>query len=249
MTKNAMIHPVRYVVEHVESGTEDGTDSWFRNPQAQASAHFGIGNDGRIDQWVDTDDKAWAEAFYNPRAYSIETEGGPDTPLTNAQVESFARLFTWLANLDGIPFQITDDPNGRGLITHGDLGSLGGSHFGCPGDQRKAQRGAILDRARQLVGQPPQPASNPAPAPAPAPSGDIYSVEAIVAQLPTVKQGDTGQYVRICQALIVANGRNVAIDGDFGPSTTSALKDWQGAVGLGPDGICGPQTWRRLHCI
>lgn len=248
MTRGAMSHPVRGVVEHVEAGTESGTDSWFHNPQAQASAHFGIAKDGTVDQWVDTDDKAWAEATYNPVFWSIETEGDANTPLTAAQIESFAHVFVWLANLDGIPFAVTDSPSGRGLITHGDLGGPGGSHFGCPGDQRKAQRGQIIDRARSLVGQTPPVATNPSPAPTP-PSGDIYTVEAEVAALPVIKQGSTGQFVRICQGLLIANGRNVGVDGDFGPASAAALREWQGAAGLTADGVCGPQTWRRLLCI
>ena len=50
------------VILHIMEGILDGTDSWFRNPQAQASAHFGVGKDGRVYQWVDTADKAWAQA-------------------------------------------------------------------------------------------------------------------------------------------------------------------------------------------
>jgi len=37
------------VVLHIMEGTLDGS-----------SAHFGVGKDGRMFQWVDTSDKAWA---------------------------------------------------------------------------------------------------------------------------------------------------------------------------------------------
>lgn len=36
---------------------------------------------------------------------------------------------------------------------------------------------------------------------------------------------------------------HIFIDGDFGPQTEAALKEFQKAHGLVPDGICGPQTW------
>jgi len=85
-----MVHPVKFVVEHVEAGTEQGSISWFQNPLAKVSAHFLIALDGPLHQAVDTDDVAWAEANFNPHAYSVETEGTPATALTDAQVRTFA---------------------------------------------------------------------------------------------------------------------------------------------------------------
>lgn len=38
----------------------------------------------------------------------------------------------------------------------------------------------------------------------------------------------------------------VADDGDFGPGTEKALKDWQGANGLAVDGIAGPDTFAAI---
>jgi peptidoglycan hydrolase-like protein with peptidoglycan-binding domain len=35
-------------------------------------------------------------------------------------------------------------------------------------------------------------------------------------------------------------------DGDFGPGTEQALKNWQAANGLTADGIAGPATLARL---
>lgn len=38
----------------------------------------------------------------------------------------------------------------------------------------------------------------------------------------------------------------VTADGDFGPGTEKALKDWQGANGLVADGIAGPDTFAAI---
>lgn len=165
-TPGAMQHPARGLVLHVEEGTEAGTDSWFHNPKAQASADFGIAKDGTLHQWVDClpggpSDKAWAEAYYNPHWYSVETEGTHSEPLTDAQCVTVGRLFRELSHADGFPLQVTDDPQGQGLITHGALGNLGGGHFGCPGDARSAQRQHIADLARGA----PAPPAPPPPAP------------------------------------------------------------------------------------
>lgn len=40
--------------------------------------------------------------------------------------------------------------------------------------------------------------------------------------------------------------RNIAVDGDFGPRTEQAVKDFQKMVGLKQDGIIGPRTLAKL---
>src|SRR5207244_7199464 len=49
----------RILIVHIMQGTLAGTDSWFRNPDAQVSAHFGVGKTGTIYQWVDKANRAW----------------------------------------------------------------------------------------------------------------------------------------------------------------------------------------------
>lgn len=144
------------VVLHIMEGILDGTDSWFRNPQAQASAHFGTGKDGRVYQWVDTADKAWAQAEGNPRNISIENEGNVGDTLTTAQLERVAEILAWAHTVHGVPLALNDSPTGRGLGWHGMGGAAWGGHVNCPGDLIKAQRQWILTRARDLAYVQPQ---------------------------------------------------------------------------------------------
>lgn len=139
------------VVLHIMEGILDGTDSWFRNPQAQASAHFGVGRDGRIYQWVDTRDKAWAQAEGNPRNISIENEGYAGDSLTQAQIEGCAQILAWARTVHGVPLRVNDSPTAQGLGWHGMGGAAWGGHTGCPGDLIRAQRTAIVTRAGQLL--------------------------------------------------------------------------------------------------
>jgi putative chitinase len=56
-----------------------------------------------------------------------------------------------------------------------------------------------------------------------------------------VRRGSRGETVAAVQARL-----GLAADGDFGPGTEQALKNWQAANGLTPDGIAGPATLARL---
>jgi len=66
------------------------------------------------------------------------------------------------------------------------------------------------------------------------------------ASWPTVQQGQTGERVKTVQYLLNAHGSSLTVDGVFGSATTSALRSFQSAHGLGVDGIVGAQTWQAL---
>ena len=67
---------------------------------------------------------------------------------------------------------------------------------------------------------------------------------------PTLKEGSKGIAVRGLQRrLIEAGYADLEIDGKFGPATEAAVKAFQAAAGLDPDGIVGPKTWDRLRGV
>ncbi|MCD7735324.1 MAG: peptidoglycan-binding protein [Clostridiales bacterium] len=68
-----------------------------------------------------------------------------------------------------------------------------------------------------------------------------------VSTLSTIKSGSTGAQVKSLQSLL--NGKNkagLAVDGDCGSKTVTAVKAYQTAQGLTVDGICGVNTWTAL---
>jgi hypothetical protein len=82
------------VLEHTMVGDLPGTIAWFNNPQARASAHFGVDQQRSIHQfgpigkgWV-----AWNAAEANQSWYGIEfaDDGNPQNPLTAAQFTASA---------------------------------------------------------------------------------------------------------------------------------------------------------------
>jgi peptidoglycan hydrolase-like protein with peptidoglycan-binding domain len=64
---------------------------------------------------------------------------------------------------------------------------------------------------------------------------------------PTISQGATGDVVkRLQRALRRTPDTGLAVDGDFGPATEAAVKEFQQGNGLTVDGIVGPNTWNAL---
>lgn len=142
--QGGLIGPVRLGVVHVMEGTLAGTDSWFMNPSAQVSAHFGVGKNGAVHQYVDTSLIAWAEANYNSVAISVEHEGNSGESLTPQQIAADQPLAQWLKKTSGIPLVMSTY---AGWCGHGQLGVEGGNHPDCPGQPILNQWPEVLNVA------------------------------------------------------------------------------------------------------
>ncbi len=68
----------------------------------------------------------------------------------------------------------------------------------------------------------------------------------VIVELSVLKKGSKGEQVKTLQRLLNAFGCNLAVDGDFGSKTYSAVRNYQKANKLEKDGICGQNTWNSL---
>jgi N-acetylmuramoyl-L-alanine amidase-like protein len=96
------------VVMHTMVGNLPGTITVFNQPNYQASAHFGIDQNGHIHQFGPVNGwMAWAQEAGNPNWYSIEhaDNGNPDNPLTDAQLTASAQVVEALATHGSFPLQ------------------------------------------------------------------------------------------------------------------------------------------------
>lgn len=211
------------LILHVCEGNGDQF-KWFNNPNADASSHFWVGKNGDIEQYVPLGTKAWAQANGNGTYASVETEGFTNEPLTDAQLNSIARIYAW----GGWPRELAEVPGQAGFGWHGMGGASWGGHFGCPGDIRRGQRQEILNRAGGAVAPP------PAPTPAPTPPNNGLGI------LPLAVDGDFG--VNTIAATQRATGATP--DGVWGPLSRQAL---QRHLGVAADGVVGPVTVRALQ--
>lgn len=237
---------VRGLVLHIQQGTEAGSEAWFKNPAAQASAHFLNPKKGGLRQLVDTKDRAWAQASGNSHWVSIENEGFVPDKLTDSQVENAAEVLAWLHKTYDVPLQSTDDPNGRGLGWHGMGGSAWGGHVGCPGDSIKAQRAAIIARAKEITG-------GSTPAKPAAPKVSLAHVVAAARKDPGAAQGHVTYKaeVLLVEKALKAEGLLAGqyVDGSFGSLTVNAYARWQkriGYSGTAADGIPGMTSLKKL---
>ena len=137
------------IVYHVMEGSLAGTDSWFRNPQSAVSAHFGVGVNGEIHQYVDVDDTAWANGIVqaptwsglrpgvNPNLYTVsiehegrhERDGQGDISAfwvpTEPQYAATLALSRWL--VESLQIEV----NAEHLIPHSAINSVDRTY--CPG--------------------------------------------------------------------------------------------------------------------
>lgn len=68
-------------------------------------------------------------------------------------------------------------------------------------------------------------------------------VEVILTML---RKGSKGPEVKSLQALLNSRGAFLAVDGDFGKNTDSAVRTYQRSKGLEVDGIVGRNTWTSI---
>ena len=95
------------VIHATANSTLEGVISWFKNPEAQVSAHYTIGKDGRIVQHVRDHDRAWHaggsrwKGVSNVNNYALGIElvnlnDGQD-PYPEEQYQANLQLCTYLA--------------------------------------------------------------------------------------------------------------------------------------------------------
>jgi len=82
----------RAIVLHTMAGKLAGADSWFANPDSQVSAHFGVGLNGEMHQYVRLADTAWANGVLEPgeRWSAIFGAGNPNPKTVSIETEDLA---------------------------------------------------------------------------------------------------------------------------------------------------------------
>ncbi|WP_353708981.1 N-acetylmuramoyl-L-alanine amidase [Cellulosimicrobium sp. ES-005] len=200
----------------------DGVVSHLCRRAGTSSAHYVI-DAGRAACIVDPDDAAWHAGSRTGNATSIGLELDP-----RATDDVYATAAEVIADL---------------RRTYGDLPLVPHKHWkntACPGVFDLAR----LDSLARGV-------ATPAPAkPAPAPAKPAPAKPAPAPTSPALKRGSTGTRVERLQRTLKTRyplyAKHLAVDGDYGPKTEAAVREFQFRAGLAVDGIAGPATHRAL---
>lgn len=124
-------YTITHITLHIMVGHLAGTDSVFNHPGG-ASAHYGIGADGTIHQYVNENDGSWSDANYasNNSTISIEHEGGKNgIPCTKACMDASAQLCADIARRQGWTHLQHNGLTGN-IWLHREI--PGTDHAGCP---------------------------------------------------------------------------------------------------------------------
>lgn len=68
----------------------------------------------------------------------------------------------------------------------------------------------------------------------------------MIANIPYAQRGTKGPLAAAIQAALCEAGHSLEIDGEFGPLTETALREYQKKNGLEVDGVAGPATYAKL---
>jgi hypothetical protein len=226
------------LVLHVQQGN-NSLAGWFNNPGAGASSTWWVSKTGVLEQYVDANVSAWAQAQGNSTYNSIESEGYTTEPLTAAAEATLARLYKWGHDVYGWPYSLAESPGVRGFGWHGMGGAAWGGHTGCPGDLRKNRRQAILTAAQ---GSAPAPDPKP-PTPAPKPPAGVPPLHVDYFGR---THNSTVPDVRTYQQQMKNRGWAIGVDGIFGPQSEQVTVQYQREKHLTADGLVGPQTWNSV---
>lgn len=145
-------YDITHITLHIMVGYLGGTDSVFKNPSTQASAHYGIGADGTIHQYVDESDGSYSDANYasNNSTISIEHEGGmAGVPCTQACMDASARLCADIAQRYGWTHLWHNGLKGN-VWLHREI--PGTDHYGCPDNTINGLNiNYIIHKANQIL--------------------------------------------------------------------------------------------------
>ncbi|KFF31639.1 N-acetylmuramoyl-L-alanine amidase [Bifidobacterium bombi] len=145
-------YSVTHITLHIMVGRLTGTDSVFAGQASQTSAHYGIGADGTIHQYVSESDGSWSDAneVSNCSTISIEHEGGmAGVPCTRACMDASAELCADIARRYGWPRLWHDGLDGN-VWLHREV--PGSDHAGCPDLAPNGLDVAyVIDKANQLL--------------------------------------------------------------------------------------------------
>ena len=225
------------------------------------SSHYGIGNDGRIGNYVDESNTAWTDSNWNSncKSVTIETSNsktGGNWPVSDKALNSLIKLVADIAKRNGLGKLV----KGQNLTWHSMYASTT-----CPGDYLRSKMDYIVSEANKINGYGVQNISNNTNNSSSQKSGSNrekslqtalnkcgakLSVDGSYGSLTTKAVSKYWNYKEVIkwvqQVLKELGYYKGSIDGLRGPLTKDATRRYQKDNGLTQDKIAGPNTIKSL---
>lgn len=251
----------RWIAIHTQEGGRTARDlaAYLANPASEVSYHVVV-DDREVLKCVGEQDRPWAAANANDYAFHVCAAGSyagwsrgkwletdaRDGKNEDVELTNLAHVCAWWCEKYAIPAEWIGGrgiPWGRdGICGHADFGDWGGGHHdpgvGFPVDE-------LIRRTRGFLGTGAPPAPLPPVAPVILPNTDPAPVAGVL--LYRGRIGQDPNLVRVLQERLKRAYSKLVVDGDFGPATEAAVRDYQHLhPPLVADGIVGPATAAAL---
>ena len=198
-----------------------------------ASAHYGVGSDGKIGLYVDEKNAAWSDAnrTSNHKSVTIEvanSKTGGQWPVSDKSLSLTIKLVADIAKRNNLGKLVA----GKNLTWHSMY-----ANTTCPGPYLKSKMKHIAQEANRINGY--------------TTTGKKYS-----ATFPTLpergyfKKCDKGTQVKNLQKFLNWYGDyGLVVDGDLGDKTVSAVRKFQVTEKLTVDGLFGSRCLERAKAV
>ena len=196
----------------------------------KGSSHYGIGNDGKIANYVDESSTAWTNSHWasNCRAVTIETSNnktGGDWTVSDKALNSLVRLVADIAKRNGLGKLV----KGKNLTWHSMYASTT-----CPGNYLRSKLDYICEQANKINsgGESTKPSNSFLPSRGYFKKGD--------------KSENVAKIAQFMRNTFPSYTSAKALGPVYGDNLIKAIKEFQRRTGLKDDGCTGKITLAKL---
>ena len=230
--------------------------SWFELRSTRASSNYGIDKDGKIGLFVEEKNRSWctSSSYNDNRAVTIECASDTTHPyaMHEAVYQSLIKLCTDICRRNGKTKLLWIDDKNKALnYTPKSNEMLITVHRwyankACPGEWLYSRLGDLSVQVNKLLASNSNTVSSSA----------TNTVTSSSSPVSTKKSHSTLRLnspefdeIKTLQTYLNKFGAGLAVDGIFGIKTYLAVRQFQKDHDLFVDGICGPNTWKKLDSL